>query len=181
VPRPDTAERLTERLVLRAPGPADRERVAAILCDPATHRHNPAGTPTAEQAAEMLAGWIAHWREHGFGYWLVATRAAPEAILGVGGIRRRMLRGADVLNLYVRFSPAAWGHGYASETAAAALRLAFEELGADRVMATVRASNLPSRRVLERAGMSDIGELPDPDGHESSRVYAVGAPAPTPR
>lgn len=45
-----------------------------------------------------------------------------------------------------------WGRGYATAAAARALRLAFTELGFDRVVAHALVENTGSRRVLERAG-----------------------------
>lgn len=45
-----------------------------------------------------------------------------------------------------------WGHGYATEAAAAVVRLAFDHYGASRAVATTMAVNQGSRRVLERSG-----------------------------
>ena len=43
-----------------------------------------------------------------------------------------------------RLSRAAWGHGYASEAASAALADGFGRCGFERVIATVQAPNLAS-------------------------------------
>lgn len=51
-----------------------------------------------------------------------------------------------------RFRRAAWGHGYATEAAAALLDALFID-GATRVFAQTMAVNAPSRSVMERIGL----------------------------
>ncbi|MGH7714406.1 MAG: GNAT family N-acetyltransferase, partial [Vulcanimicrobiaceae bacterium] len=58
-----------------------------------------------------------------------------------------------------RFLPEAWGNGYATESAAAALDYAFNTLGWHEVVAMTAVINQRSRRVMERLGMHrDPGE-----------------------
>ena len=52
-----------------------------------------------------------------------------------------------------------WHHGYATEAATAALDYALGALGADRVWAQVRDTNLPSMNVATRLGMSERGHF----------------------
>lgn len=86
--------------------------------------------------------------------------------------------------------PRASGQGIGSATAAALLRVAFERLGLRRVTAAANADNVPSVRVLERAGMRrerlsrralwhrDLGWL-DEVGYALLREeWDVGAPQP---
>jgi RimJ/RimL family protein N-acetyltransferase len=49
--------------------------------------------------------------------------------------------------------PAHTGHGYATEAAAALLRLCFADLGLRRVVANAFADNVASVRIMERLGM----------------------------
>ena len=62
----------------------------------------------------------------------------------------------DGLGIGLRFVVAKpwWGRGLAGEAVDAALRYAFEAAGVERVVALSRAVNAPSRRVMERAGMT---------------------------
>ena len=148
--------RRTGRLLLCRPAATDLDIIHAIHADPATNRYNPTG-PVSDRgaAAGMLDGWIAHWQRHGIGYWTVRS-SADATVLGFGGLQRTELDGEPVLNLYYRFGPHAWGRGYAVETAQAALALADELDTGEPVVALVRDTNLPSRRVAERAGLTAL-------------------------
>ena len=168
------AERLTERLWLRAPEAADLPALHEFHADPATHRYNPAGClhALADMEAE-LERWLLHWQHHGFGYWLVCRRERPQEVLGVGGIMRKRIDGQQAMNLHFRFRPQAWGQGYAAETSCAALALAFEQLHEAEVLSVVRPANQPARRTLERAGLRLIGAWGDVPGQAASLIYEM--------
>jgi RimJ/RimL family protein N-acetyltransferase len=55
------------------------------------------------------------------------------------------------------FHPDHWGHGYASEAAAAALEYAFTS-GLKRVVAVTAPANTASQRVCGRIGMRHLGQ-----------------------
>jgi RimJ/RimL family protein N-acetyltransferase len=57
------------------------------------------------------------------------------------------------------FDAAAWGHGYATETAHAVLRWAFDTLDLNRVQAETDTRNVASARVLEKLGFVREGTL----------------------
>lgn len=163
---------MTERLLLRPPRMDDLERFFAIHADPETNRFNPAGPlEERDEACNRLGAWIRHWREHGYGQWAVATREAPEHVIGFGGISLRDYLGVMRVNLGYRFEVAAWGKGYASELGHAALGCAFEELQLPEVFGLVRPGHLASIRVLEKIGMKQAGTLDDVPGAEHSLVY----------
>jgi len=171
----------TARLLLRPPSLADLPRVCAIHGDPQTNRFNPNGPASDAASRDKLDSWIAHWRQHGFGYWAITRLDAPERIIGFGGIMQAYFGQAAGLNLYFRFSPEAWGQGYANEMGQAALHVAFNELHAPQVTGLVRPDNLPSRRALERLGLTPEGELDDFPGQAPSLLYRLNAhdhPAP---
>lgn len=169
----------TARLTLRAPEASDLDAVFEVHADPITNRFNPAGALTSREAAQaLLDGWQAHWQAQGFGYWAIALREQPEQLLGFGGIMAKPIEGHQSrldLNLYFRFRPQAWGQGYASEMAMAALALAFDQLRAPAVLAVVRPSNMPSRKTLERIGMRLKGALADVPGQAPSLLYEMSA------
>ncbi|MFF4342669.1 GNAT family N-acetyltransferase [Kitasatospora sp. NPDC001540] len=179
----------TERLVLRRFSPADLPAVTALCGDPEVMRHLDDGRPVPPDrvATELLPGLLREYAElpDGLGRWALEARATAQAAEpGTGtGTEGRFLgwaalrppssvglvgperRDGDV-ELGYRLLPAARGRGYATEAAAALVRAAFAELGAERVVATTMTVNTASRRVLERVGLRHVRtfhvDWPDP-------------------
>ncbi len=68
----DVQDIRTERLRLAQPMSTDSASVFAILRDPRTVEHNPSDRIEHRgEAAELVARWVRHWEEYGFGYWCV--------------------------------------------------------------------------------------------------------------
>ncbi|MBE4753269.1 GNAT family N-acetyltransferase [Corallococcus sp. ZKHCc1 1396] len=144
----------TERLRLRAVRSSDVDAVFALHGDPETNRYTVSGAMRSLEAARtQLAVWLEDWSRTGIGYWVVERRDAPGAVVGFGGLRYKVLEGQQVLNLAYRLAPHAWGAGYATELARAALALAREHLPAIPVVAVIHPENAPSLRVATRLGM----------------------------
>ncbi len=164
----------TGRLLLRRPGDADIARLYAICSDPQTNLYNPAGPyPDVHKAEAVMAAWISHWQQRGFGQWAIASRDQPERILGFGGLAVLNYLDQPRINLGFRFATEAWGKGYASEMAGKALELAFQRLEFSIVHAKVRPANLASIAVLERIGMQREGTIDDVPGWQPSLVYTI--------
>jgi RimJ/RimL family protein N-acetyltransferase len=154
-PEPD--EMRTDRLLLRRVGPGDVRAAIAVLSDPETNRFNPAGPPSAEQAAKMLAEWQLHWAHDGIGYWAVELPETGE-VIGFGGLRHHDLDGERTLNLFYRFRPRHWGRGYAPEMARAAIDWA-RRVRPDRPVTIITdPGNAPSQRVAEKLGFAHAGD-----------------------
>jgi ribosomal-protein-alanine N-acetyltransferase len=143
----------TARLVLCRLQPTDGPAMFRVHGDPATYHYSPAALhPDLATSEEMLRSCLQHWETHGFGYWAV-TLAQKETIIGFGGVEHRVWRDRDALNLYYRFTPSAWGQGYATELAQMAVILAQTYLPAWPIVARTRAKNMASIRTAERAGL----------------------------
>ncbi|MEZ7129955.1 GNAT family N-acetyltransferase [Nonomuraea sp. AD125B] len=161
----------TARMLLSRVTADDLEAVHELHSDPRTSVYNPAGpSPDLESSRAMLDLWLADWAERGLGYWAARPLTSPD-LIGVGGLRHAVVDGAEVLNLYYRFHPMSWGHGYAVELVRAALRVG-GPLGT--VVAVIRDVNTRSLRVAERAGMRRDRAIPY--GGVPSYVY-VALPA----
>jgi RimJ/RimL family protein N-acetyltransferase len=171
---PPQALLTTARLVLRRPAPEDLSAFLRIYGDPATNTHDPLGpVPDIATAATMLSASMAHWDQHGFGSFVVATRDAPLWVIGCAGVVWRAYTDVDVLNLGYRLEPAAWGKGYATEIATESLRHAFTDMGLPVVFALVRPANAASIRVLEKLGLRRAGTLDDVPGQAPSLLYCA--------
>lgn len=168
----------TDRLWLRKPSfSRDTAAHRAIFAHPMVVSHRPDPTPLDATASDAkLARDIAHWQMHGFGRWTIECSHSAQ-IVGFGGITcaEDEEAAAQALNLSYHLSPEHWGHGYATELALAAVRFAFDELGAVRVIGLARAWNRGSVRVLERVGMRFVKEIEL--GAKPSLLYAIAGPA----
>ena len=91
--------------------------------------------------------------------------------------------GSGSLEVGWRLARAAWGHGYATEAAHAALRVAFETLDLDDVWSLTAKINLPSRAVMSRLGLlHDATQDHNRSCRRaigSTRTCFTGSPAPT--
>jgi len=185
------ATQTTARLCLRPIRLDDEAGVAAscaILRDPQTWTHLPAARPTSEKAIiDHLSAHADSWQNFGLGWWFVALPAkqravragsAPEGegVIGVAGCARIP---ADIpaWNLGFRFSPLAWGRGYAAEAARAGIEAAAQVDSRMPVVARALEGNTASWRLLERLGLSMVwqGVLGSQDPVTqglSRRIYA---------
>lgn len=164
------------RLIYRAPTSSDLDCLYAVYSDPQTQQFNPSGPMTEKaQAAALLARWTEHWDVHGYGWWAIARREAPDRVIGFGGIAFHDYLGKQRMNLGYRFAVEAWGKGFATETGETALRHALVTLGLNEVFGFVRPANLASARVLEKIGMQRCGELDDVPGQPPSRLFKATA------
>lgn len=141
----------TARLLLRAYSPADFEAFAEMRADPEVMRFIGHGGPgTAEQARAWQERNDRRWLEEGFGMWAVVERASGE-LAGWCGLSR--LDTTDEVEVGYGLARRAWGRGFATEAARAALRYGFERLGLARIVAVVNPSNRASRHVVEKLGL----------------------------
>lgn len=162
--------RVTDRLLLRTLLETDLDVLYAIHADPATSRYSPTGPMASlEEARRRLDLWLSDWSQRGVGYWAVERRETPGVVIGFGGVRHRELEGQQVLNLAYRFTPQAWGSGFATEVAREAVTLARVHRPEIPVIAIINELNAPSIRVAERLGMR-VDRVIDYEGFPS-RVY----------
>jgi len=161
----------TERLKLRSWREADLETFARFNADPDVMRYFPARLSREE--SDALAQRIqAHLEEHGWGLWAVeAAGVAP--FVGFVGLSAPRFEShfTPCVEVGWRLGTEYWGRGYATEGARAALAFGFAELGLDEIVSLTSKSNLPSRRVMERLGMTrhardDFDHPQLPVGHE---------------
>jgi RimJ/RimL family protein N-acetyltransferase len=146
----------TARLRLRPFAAGDVDAYAAIRADPEVMRHMPGGAARAAQAAEdaarIVPGFAAAWRDGGYGPWAVEDRATG-GFLGHGGLRLLPDLGGETEILYL-LARAAWGRGLATEIALAARDVGRLRFGLPLLVGYAAPANLASCRVLEKAGLA---------------------------
>lgn len=165
------AELRTKRLLLRQWRDEDLEPFAELNADPETMRYFPA-PPHREQSDALAEHARGHIDEEGWGIWAVEVVGAA-SFIGFVGLARPSFEEhfTPAVEVGWRLAREHWGHGYATEAGRAALGYGFEELDLDEIVSFTSGLNEPSRRVMERLGMSH-----DPaDDFEHPRV-PVGHP-----
>jgi RimJ/RimL family protein N-acetyltransferase len=137
----------TERLVMRAWRDDDCPAYAAMTADPEVMRF--LGGPLDEMDTwRQMAVFVGHWELRGYGLWAVEREG--ELIGRVGLLQPHGWPGLEVGWLLARH---AWGHGYATEAARAAVEYAWSELGAHELISLITPGNTASQRVAQRLGM----------------------------
>jgi RimJ/RimL family protein N-acetyltransferase len=135
------------------------------------------GGPWSLEDADRYAAAMARaWAVDGVGKW-VAYDLETGDLVGRGGLSR-LPAGGDLTGRIAALAGEAWardrlevgwtvrsdrwGREYATELGRAGLAVAFEELGAEAVVAFTERHNRRSRAVMERLGMADVGEVHAP-------------------
>ena len=143
----------TARLLLRQWRQSDRDPFSALCADPKVMEFLSSARDRATSAA-AIERWSNRIQEVGWGFWAIEHRGRGE-FLGFAGLQVPA-EGHPYLpcvEIGWRLAAEYWGHGYASESAQAVLRVAFAELALPEVIATTAAGNRRSSAVMHRIGM----------------------------
>lgn len=163
----------TDRLILRRLEPADRAFILALVNEPTFLRYiGDRGVRTLEDAERYIEGGPrASYDRHGFGLYLVETKADRRAIGICGLIKRDELDAPDV---GFAFLPAFGGCGFAYESAKAVLDDATAFRGFGRILAIVSPDNDRSIRLLEKLGFRFERMIRMKESEPEIRLYAAG-------
>jgi RimJ/RimL family protein N-acetyltransferase len=171
------APRFTDRLVLRRWRAKDREPFAAINADPEVMRFIGTGAVLGRGLSDdLVVRFEREWEERGFGLWALSARDdADERLLGFCGLTVPMFLPSVLPAVEVgwRLARDAWGRGYATEAAAAALAFGFEEHAIEEILAIVDPENERSLRVCAKLRMTDRPDRTHPATRRRVRVLGI--------
>lgn len=148
----------TDRLILRAFRDEDRDAFAALNGDPRVGDW--LGGAIDRAASDAMVDRInGHIAEHGWGLWAAERRADGRLIgmIGLSTVKAEALPVGPAVEMGWRLAHEAWGGGYATEGAKAALAWGLANLDVPEIIAFTATSNLASQSVMTRIGMT-----PDP-------------------
>src|SRR5690242_632324 len=145
----------TERLTLRSFRPGDEDDVFAYRSVPSVVRYIPGDPKTREQVEDLVAERATAGRVDEKSRILTLAVELEGRVVGDVLIHLDGLDGADGKQAEIGwvFAQDVQGQGYATESARALVRAAFEELGVHRVWAQLEPENTASARICERLGM----------------------------
>lgn len=151
----------TARLTIRPYVASDLDALHAIYGDAEVMRWIDGDYSTRAATRAALDEHIARHELDGFAFWAVESAGELIGEVGFG-------RWDDEIEMGWTFARRAWGHGYATEAARAALIAA----PANRLIAVIRPENTPSIRVAEKLGFTPEG--PRPVRGRDQLVYVRG-------
>jgi ribosomal-protein-alanine N-acetyltransferase len=160
----------TERLALRRWRDADREPFAALNADP-TVMERLATTLTRDESDAFVDRIERGFEERGFGLWAVEVIEGPSFVGFVGlNVPSFEAEFTPCVEVGWRLARDAWGHGYATEAARAAIADGFTRVGLDEIVSFTTPGHTRSRAVMERLGMThdpadDFGHPSFPEDH----------------
>jgi [ribosomal protein S5]-alanine N-acetyltransferase len=147
----------TERLVLRPLSADEEDSLHRISNEPNVRLYLWDNEPVSEATIQDLVAQSDRMlSEEKIGVFGVRMRGR-EDLLGFCGFVR--LEGMQEAELWYELTQKVWGRGIATEAAWACVRYAFEEVGMERVIAGADAPNTASLRVIEKLGMSYLGNI----------------------
>jgi len=164
----------TERLVLRDWREADLAPFAALNADPVVMEHF-VRTAAREESDDAVRQFQSDLDVRGYGLWALEVKASGEFV-GFTGLALQTFPAhfTPAVEVGWRLAHDAWGHGYATEAARAALAVGFDEHDLDEIVSMTATTNLRSQRVMQRLGMTrdpadDFDNPKVPEGHRIRR------------
>ena len=154
----------TDRLCLRAPTPQDAEALYDLFADEEIMGGlNREPVSAVEHARALIEEGMGGWRTDGLGPFILQTRGTNRRVVGQAGLMIFDTRGwtpstwaqagshaqAELGWALIR---AQWGHGYATEAAAAIRDWARESRSISGLVSLISPGNVRSQRVAERLG-----------------------------
>ncbi|HUF56350.1 MAG TPA: GNAT family N-acetyltransferase [Thermohalobaculum sp.] len=159
----------TRRLLLRPFRDGDATAFYRLNSDPEVMRYMPAPL-TREESDDLLERLIERSQAGDITFRAVVLKAGH--FLGIAGLNRPRFEAPFMPCIEVgwRLMAAAWGRGYATEAARAAVAHGFENLGLREIVAFAPPANERSIAVMERLGMhrdpaNDFEHPRFPEGH----------------
>jgi RimJ/RimL family protein N-acetyltransferase len=153
-----------DRLLLRTPTLRDADALYDLFTDADVMRglgKEPISAP--EEARVIVEAWMAAWRTDALGPFMIETAADNQLVVGQAGLMIFDTRGwtpSTWANAGIHAQPELgwalirthWGHGYATEAAAAIREWAHECRSLERLVSLISSDNVRSQRVAERLG-----------------------------
>lgn len=156
----------SERLGFRPWSSNDLENFAAMNADSTVMRHFPKPL-SREESEDFLDRLFKHYSKHRYCYFAAEVLETGE-LIGFIGLAYQTYESdfTPATDIGWRLKSSAWGKGYATEGAKRCLQYAFEDLNLEKVISTCPERNKASERVMQKIGMTRMGEFEHPNLQE---------------
>jgi RimJ/RimL family protein N-acetyltransferase len=178
----ETLSLYSDRLCLRTPTPQDAEALHNLFADPEV-MHGLGRDPVSavEEVRAIIEGMADGWRTDGVGAFILET-ATDRQVVGQAGLMIFDTRGWTPSTWAKAGSHAQpelgwglmrahWGHGYATEAAAAIRDWAQQRRKIDRLVSLISPDNVRSQRVAERLGAVPTETVTPADSKRTTVVW----------
>lgn len=147
------------------------EAVSELYMNEAVRKH--LNGPLRRPASEW---WTGHQdRASSVERQFVIAKADTDDFVGVCGFFEPNAR-RNGWEIWLSLRPEFWGSGIGPEVATALMGVAFNALGAERVVGIVDPANTKSLSMIKKLGYRFEGEYPGSDWQRGHHVYAVERP-----
>ena len=150
--RPDTVTE-SERLIYRKIKRSDFSELCEMLKDPEV-MYAWEGIFDDRQVRQWIRKRTDGYKENGYDYFAAVDKETGE-IVGQIGLLEENINGLSRTGIGYMLKKKHINKGYATEGARAMIKYAFEYLGKEEVIATIRPENTPSLKVAGRLGMTN--------------------------
>ena len=173
----------TDRLCLRAWSPHDAEALYDLFGDEEIMGAlNREPVSDVDDARAMIEKGMDGWRTDGVGPFIIERKENDRQVVGQAGLMIFDTRGWTPSTwaqagghaqpeLGWALLRAHWGHGYATEAAAAIRDWAHEHRSIDRLVSLISPDNLRSQRVAERLGATPTETVTPADSRRKAVVW----------
>jgi hypothetical protein len=173
----------TDSLRLRTPTPQDADALYELFADPEVmHGLGRDRVAAVDEVRAIIEGMIDGWRTDGVGAFILETTATERQVVGQAGLMIFDTRGWTPSSwtkagshaqpeLGWGLMKAHWGHGYATEAAAAIRDWAQQRRKIDRLVSLISPDNVRSERVAERLGAVPTETITPADSKRTAVVW----------
>ena len=161
----------TERLLLKAAALEDAAFILELLNTPKWLQFiGDRNVHSEEEAAKYIQDrMLPQYRKLGFGNYIVILKERNIKIGTCGLFDRDGLEGID---LGFAFLPEYEQKGYGFESSSRLMKAGFEEIKINQINAITMTKNYSSQKLLEKLGMTRIGQFHLPDDPEDLFLYS---------
>ena len=135
----------------------DREDLLVMHRDPKVMA-TLGGVRSTDESDRFLSESVEHWDRHGFGLWILREPGTGRYV-GRAGLRHVDVGDGPEIELAYALMSEFWGRGLATEVGREILGIGFGPLGLKRLACFTSATNLGSRRVMEKLGFTFDREI----------------------